>query len=151
MTEKRADSIPEADPVQSAVNATDRLLATMAELDEPQAPAERPAAFEAPPEVQEKLDAAQREYEEAWEVESAKSTPQTSEQIRAKLAKRGLFPNPPTAEEVEEAERQANTEARTQSAAANTSLSQKTPRGRSPRRDNRETGPSAKRAETDYR
>ena len=99
-------SSPEAQPPQaqgdeidSALRSAERLL-QLARDSRPQTVNE-PVVFEAPEAVPDAGD----EYSKAWDIEAAKSIPQTDADIRAKLAKRGLYP-PRTEEEVEAAEQQ---------------------------------------------
>ena len=86
------------DEIDSALRSAERLL-QLARDSRPQTVNE-PVVFEAPEAVPDAGD----EYSKAWDIEAAKSIPQTDADIRAKLAKRGLYP-PPTADEVEAGER----------------------------------------------
>lgn len=92
---------PDHTESESAVESVDRLFALLDEVNATKEEKE-PETYDgkAPELVKSGLAARQKEYEQAWESEAAKSTPQTDDQIREKLAKRGLYPEPPTGEEV---------------------------------------------------
>lgn len=102
------------------LKSTDRML-EMLKKPEAGPDAAEPAAesvFEVPSTAQAQLDAARADFERAWESKDSSSTPQTSEQIREELAKEGLRPEPPTAEEIEAAGLQEATDKRAEAAAA---------------------------------
>ncbi len=127
---------PEADPVQSAVDATDRLLAAFESLQAQDGEiTPEPAPLETPASAETKLDAARAQYEQTWETEAAKSTPQTPAQIREKLAREGLRPNSPTSEEIEAAEQQhsARLRAATEPTVKKTTTPRKAPKRYGPR------------------
>jgi hypothetical protein len=123
---------PKADPIDDdVIQSTHRLIEAMRESRS--APEEAPSpSFEeqTPQDATSRLEDKLSEYEKEWEILATKasSSHKSDEDIRAALAKRGLFPNPPTAEEMETAETQRLARLREEAAAKKAQEPPKPPR-----------------------
>ncbi len=106
--------IPEKiDLIDQAVEPADRVLELVRESQASRQTAREPVSFGPPQEIARALTAAEQEYIDAWEQEAAKSSGKTDPQIRAELAKQGLYP-PQTADEVEISEQTRLAQLRTE-------------------------------------